>query len=117
MLSTTTTTTTNADTTVFPQVPSPRSGCQMSVSVAGDCVFVCGGYSKLKQPDKKSEGKVHEDMWVLQLKNLPNGGSPVWERVSMITTTTTTSAAAASTTTHHHYYYYYYYYYYYHHYS
>jgi len=66
----------------YHQVPSPRSGCQMSVSVAGDCVFVMGGYSKVKQPDKKSEGKVHEDMWMLSLKNLPNGGSPVWERVS-----------------------------------
>lgn len=63
------------------QVPAPRSGCQMSVSVAGDCVFVYGGYSKVKQPDKKSEGKVHEDMWVLQLKNLPNGGNPIWEKV------------------------------------
>ena len=30
----------------------------------------------------KAEGFVHEDTWALQLKNVPNGGQPFWERVA-----------------------------------
>lgn len=64
----------------------------MVVSSVGDCAFVYGGYSRVKAQQQQAggkgggggggaEGKVHEDLWVLQLKNMANGGQPYWERV------------------------------------
>ncbi|CAM9122639.1 unnamed protein product, partial [Phaeothamnion confervicola] len=62
--------------------PTPRSGHQMAVHAAADQqVFVYGGFVKVKQPGEKSEGKVHNDMWVLKLKDFGSGGRPSWERV------------------------------------
>lgn len=43
-------------------IPKPRSGMQMAVYPAEDQVFLYGGYSKIKEPGQKKEGKVHEDM-------------------------------------------------------
>ena len=88
----------NTHRPLSPQVPAPRSGCQMAVSLSNDVIFIHGGYSKVKQASSsgaaaaaasssskasgKAEGFVHEDTWALQLKNVPNGGQPFWERVS-----------------------------------
>jgi hypothetical protein len=43
-------------------------------------MFLYGGYSKVKEPGRKSEGKVHNDMWVLNLQPLSTGGTPAWDR-------------------------------------
>ena len=68
--------------------PAPRSGCQMAVGA--EVVFIHGGYSKIKpsvttkggtHQSNKAEGYVHDDTWCLQLKNIPSGGQPYWERV------------------------------------
>ncbi|CAM9721129.1 unnamed protein product [Chrysoparadoxa australica] len=62
--------------------PSPRSGHLMAVHEAKSQVFVYGGFSKVKESGAKSEAKVHNDMWVLDLKPLAGGkGKPVWERM------------------------------------
>lgn len=67
-----------------PYVPAPRarSGFLMTVHPSDDAVFVFGGYSKEKNKGsgssgsaaKKSEGKVHTDMWMLSLKGAVNSG-------------------------------------------
>jgi hypothetical protein len=43
-------------------------------------MFLYGGFSKTKEPGRKSEGKVHNDMWVLNLAPLATGGTPAWDR-------------------------------------
>ncbi|CAM9309596.1 unnamed protein product [Ascophyllum nodosum] len=62
-------------------IPSPRSGHQMAVHAAGEQIFLYGGYSKEKEPGQKKEGKVHNDMWVLNMKPAVSGGSPTWDRI------------------------------------
>lgn len=64
------------------QVPKARSGCQMALHAASDSVYVYGGYSKVKAAGQKAEGKVHDDMWVLNLKPVLSNGKPVWQKVS-----------------------------------
>lgn len=40
-----------------------------------DSFFIFGGYSKEKDASKKSEGKIHTDMWMLNLRGiLPSSG-------------------------------------------
>jgi hypothetical protein len=53
-------------------VPRPRSGFQMSVYAAEDMLFVYGGYSREKDSTStsKNEGRIHEDLWQLNLKQL-----------------------------------------------
>ena len=38
-------------------------------------------FGKEKEPGQKKEGKVHNDMWVLNMKPAVSGGSPTWDRV------------------------------------
>eukprot|EP00595_Chromulina_sp_UTEXLB2642_P001484 CAMPEP_0196765108 /NCGR_PEP_ID=MMETSP1095-20130614/7610_1 /TAXON_ID=96789 ORGANISM="Chromulina nebulosa, Strain UTEXLB2642" /NCGR_SAMPLE_ID=MMETSP1095 /ASSEMBLY_ACC=CAM_ASM_000446 /LENGTH=757 /DNA_ID=CAMNT_0042122529 /DNA_START=202 /DNA_END=2472 /DNA_ORIENTATION=+ len=52
----------------YAQVPKARSGHQMALNTADDCVYVYGGFSKEKNPNQKKEGKIHDDMWMLNLK-------------------------------------------------
>jgi hypothetical protein len=53
-------------------------------------MFLYGGYSKVKEPGRKSEGKVHNDMWVLNLQPLATGGTPAWDRLVRGTVTSYT---------------------------
>lgn len=56
----------------------------MTVHPSDDAIFVFGGYSKEKVvstagggsggSSKKSEGKIHTDMWMLSLKGVVSGG-------------------------------------------
>jgi N-acetylneuraminic acid mutarotase len=50
------------------QAPKPRSGVQMCAHAQDDVIYIYGGYSKEKVTGSKKEGKVHEDMWCLNLK-------------------------------------------------
>ena len=63
--------------------PRARSGFLMTVHPSDDAIFVFGGYSKEKitasassaggggtSGKKKSEGKIHTDMWMLSLKGV-----------------------------------------------
>jgi Kelch motif len=59
---------------------SIRSGHQIAVHESNGQMFLYGGYSKVKEPGRKSEGKVHNDMWVLNLQPLSTGGTPAWDR-------------------------------------
>lgn len=34
-----------------------------------------------KEAEKKHEGKVHNDMWQLNMRPCISGGNPTWERV------------------------------------
>lgn len=63
-------------------VPKARSGMQMCVHAADDTVYIFGGYSKEKVPGQKKEGKIHEDMWMLNLRPVVGtaGGSAVGGR-------------------------------------
>jgi hypothetical protein len=62
--------------------PRARSGFLMTVHPSDDAIFVFGGYSKEKitasggsgSGTKKSEGKIHTDMWMLSLKGVISGG-------------------------------------------
>ncbi|KIZ00809.1 Kelch domain-containing protein 4 [Monoraphidium neglectum] len=58
-----------------PLAPAPRSGC--GLAVAGDVMYVYGGYSKEgdDEDDELEHGRAHDDMWALDL------GSYTWERV------------------------------------
>ena len=40
-----------------------------------DAIFIFGGYSKEKDVSKKSEGKIHTDMWMLNLRGILPSGS------------------------------------------
>lgn len=51
-------------------VPRPRSGFQMCVHATEDVLFIYGGYSKLKDAVAKREGRIHDDLWQLNLKSL-----------------------------------------------
>ena len=57
------------------QVPKPRSGFQMCLHSADDTIFIYGGYSKEKVATSKKEGRIHEDMWLLNLKPALNASS------------------------------------------
>jgi hypothetical protein len=60
------------------QVPRPRSGAQMIIHGPDDSLYIYGGYSKEKMAglanagasSQKNEGKVHEDMWFINLKQV-----------------------------------------------
>lgn len=65
------------------QAPKARSGCQMALHAASDSVYVYGGYSKMKIAGQKAEGKVHDDMWVLNLKPVLSNNKPVWQKVKL----------------------------------
>lgn len=57
-------------------LPKPRSGFVMMLHPAEDSIFIFGGYSKEKNAAKKSEGKIHTDMWMLNLRGiLPSSGA------------------------------------------
>mmetsp|Transcript_5470 Transcript_5470/g.10491 ORF Transcript_5470/g.10491 Transcript_5470/m.10491 type:complete len:608 (-) Transcript_5470:1024-2847(-) len=66
----------------YVQAPRARSGFLMTVHPSDDAIFVFGGYSKEKvtasggsgSGTKKSEGKIHTDMWMLSLKGVISGG-------------------------------------------
>ncbi|KAG2454221.1 hypothetical protein HYH02_001255 [Chlamydomonas schloesseri] len=60
------------------QWPSPRSGCGMAV--AGDTLWVFGGYSKAKDDDDPDleHGKTMEDIWAC------NTTTYTWERVKKV---------------------------------
>lgn len=74
------------------RLPPPRSACNLAIGTAPcETLFVYGGYSKVKnanvQGSSKSEGIIHNDCWMLPLKQLVaglNGGQnpPSWERIS-----------------------------------
>lgn len=78
------------------QVPRARSGVQMFVHSAEEVLYIYGGFSKEKLPGVTKEGRVHEDMWMMNLKTLLTtagssalGGKAsldtskaVWQRVS-----------------------------------
>lgn len=72
------------------QVPKPRSGVQMALHASEDVVYIYGGYSKEKSEGSRQEGKIHEDMWLLNLKPcLPSGKSTslelskaTWQKIS-----------------------------------
>lgn len=61
--------------------PAPRSGHQIAVLENSGQLFLYGGYSKVKNVGAKSEGKVHTDMFVLNLMPLVTGASPVWDKI------------------------------------
>lgn len=52
------------------QVPRPRSGCQMAILQSEDMLFIHGGFSKLKDANNKSEGRIHDDTWMFSLRNV-----------------------------------------------
>lgn len=61
------------------QIPRPRSGHQMIVSLNDDVLYIYGGYSKDKaslanvnspQELEKKQAKIHDDLWCLSLKSL-----------------------------------------------
>eukprot|EP00882_Tetradesmus_deserticola_P027133 GHRQ01030000.1.p1 GENE.GHRQ01030000.1~~GHRQ01030000.1.p1 ORF type:complete len:390 (+),score=173.56 GHRQ01030000.1:29-1171(+) len=58
--------------------PAARSGCQMMV--AGDTLFMYGGYVKDKDDEDEDleHGKAHDDMWALDLT------SHTWERIKKV---------------------------------
>ncbi|KAH8739293.1 hypothetical protein FG386_000050 [Cryptosporidium ryanae] len=71
------------DSSKYESLPSPRSGVQMSLCPNTDKIFICGGYSKIKDNSKNSIGKVHTDCWFLDMKPYLNDyKNPVWERVN-----------------------------------
>ena len=60
-------------------IPLPRSGFQMVAHATEDTIYVYGGFSKDKEPlsssssstiATKKEGRVHADMWQLNLKQV-----------------------------------------------
>jgi hypothetical protein len=63
------------------QIPAPRSGCQMAVHANGDSVLVYGGYSKLKDTTRNVQGKIHQDAWMISMKQVVSGGAASWEKV------------------------------------
>lgn len=74
--------------------PRARSGFLMTVHPSDDAIFVFGGYSKEKVTaaasaggKKKSEGKIHTDMWMLSLKGVLSSsrldvGKISWQKLS-----------------------------------
>ena len=52
------------------QVPRPRSGFQMALLSSEDVLFIHGGFSKLKDANNKSEGRIHDDTWMLNLRSI-----------------------------------------------
>jgi hypothetical protein len=62
----------------------------MSLHSAEDIIYIYGGYSKEKSDGARQEGKIHEDMWMLNLKPcLPSGKSTnleltkaIWQKIS-----------------------------------
>ena len=91
------------------QLPRPRSGFQMILSALEDCVYIYGGYSKEKVVGSKSEGRVHEDMWLLSLRSVIVSGisstgkgildpsKALWQRVSRKGTPPSTRCGAVLT--------------------
>lgn len=69
------------------QVPRARSGVQMFVHSVEEVLYIYGGFSKEKLPGVTKEGRVHEDMWVLNLKSLlaTTGSSAVGGKTSLDT--------------------------------
>ncbi|KAH7648445.1 hypothetical protein FG379_000369 [Cryptosporidium bovis] len=71
------------DSSKYETLPSPRSGVQMVLCPNTDKIFICGGYSKIKDNSKNSIGKVHTDCWFLDMKPYLNDHKhPVWERIN-----------------------------------
>ena len=71
-------------------IPEPRSAFSFGIHPSTDVAYLYGGFSKLKNPGKSDETKVHTDFWALHLKEGllslgKNGGSsgkmPTWERL------------------------------------
>ncbi|PFH33139.1 kelch repeat-containing protein [Besnoitia besnoiti] len=65
-------------------VPTPRSGCLFLTYPQGDCIFMHGGFAKIKDTAKKVQGKTYTDTWILNLKPLikdPRKEVPVWEKI------------------------------------
>jgi hypothetical protein len=62
----------------------------MTLHTAEDCIYIFGGYSKEKGESSRQQGKIHEDMWMLNLKPaLPSGKSAnldltkvSWQKIS-----------------------------------
>eukprot|EP01038_Epipyxis_sp_PR26KG_P009482 gene9482-12773_t len=83
-------------------VPKPRSGFQMFLHQQEDCLYIYGGFSKDKvsvlsdgNATSKNELKIHEDMWMLNLKPILGSSSTsssskglldvskaVWQKIS-----------------------------------
>ncbi len=63
---------------------------QLALHASEDILYIFGGYSKEKSDGNRQEGKIHEDMWMLNLKPcLPTGkssnlelGKAVWQKIS-----------------------------------
>ena len=71
--------------------PPPRSAFAFGLDSTSDIAFVYGGFSKLKStaPGTKAEGKIHSDLWSLNLKPIPqlmeqngHGKLPSWDKLS-----------------------------------
>ncbi|XP_044519127.1 kelch domain-containing protein 4 isoform X2 [Gracilinanus agilis] len=61
--------------------PSPRSGCQMSVSSEGT-IIVYGGYSKQRVKKDVDRGTLHSDMFLLKCEEGKEGDKWTWTRSS-----------------------------------
>ncbi len=42
----------------------------MALLSSEDVLFIHGGFSKLKDANNKSEGKIHDDTWMLNLRSV-----------------------------------------------
>lgn len=66
-------------------LPEPRSAFSFGIHPSTDIAYLYGGFSKLKNPGKTDETKVHTDCWALHLKSLTKGldanKAPTWERL------------------------------------
>ncbi|XP_051830766.1 kelch domain-containing protein 4 isoform X1 [Antechinus flavipes] len=61
--------------------PTPRSGCQMSVSPEG-AIIIYGGYSKQRVKKDVDKGTLHSDMFLLKCEEGKEEDKWMWTRVS-----------------------------------
>ncbi|XP_027474338.2 kelch domain-containing protein 4 isoform X1 [Zalophus californianus] len=77
----------NLDTFVWSRLaplgagPTPRSGCQMSVTPQGSIV-IYGGYSKQRVKKDVDRGTQHSDMFLLQPEDGREAGRWAWTRIN-----------------------------------
>jgi len=62
-------------------IPEPRSAFSFAIHTSSDTAILYGGFSKLKNPGKSDETKVHSDCWALHLKPLTQNKVPTWDRL------------------------------------
>ncbi|CDJ27163.1 kelch motif domain-containing protein, putative [Eimeria mitis] len=63
-------------------IPEARGGCVFVV--VGDVILLHGGFAKIRDTNKRVQGKIFTDSWLLDLKPLAKGALtqiPTWEKI------------------------------------